>query len=293
MDKIHRSPWFLTRSTSFDFKSLGYRLVFDYQKDQLGSQDSTTNGMIQVEGAWYCPSMPQNLIDATKHYWFGDPANLDEVTKKPIKLTEDEYRQRIDDRRPYLVRLKDGNGTDDRWHCPSSGNKPLAMCERKPDSLVNAQGKRRIFPVVIENNEAPALCQQGSVSLAKHTGAKFRQDLHYGSDEWHGVYSTLRNTIEGENVVLKNGCLEGLGDSRRRPIRGIAAATLLTAVLIWASNIRRIRNHFTNAEPSENHDVPVRPRRAPRPRTGWENGRRRQVKRPDNPAPPPEALVFT
>jgi len=48
-------------------RALGYDLVFDYRDDQLGKTESFV-GAIQVEGAWYCPSMPQPLIDATKDY---------------------------------------------------------------------------------------------------------------------------------------------------------------------------------------------------------------------------------
>jgi hypothetical protein len=118
------------------------------------------------------------------------------------------------------------------------------------------------------------------------------QDLHYGSDEWHGVYASLRNTVEGVNGVLKNGCHEGLSDSRRRPTRGIAAATLLTAVLVWAANLRRIHSFLEQAEPSETNGEPTRKRKAPRPMTGWEKRRRRAVRKPDAPPePPPKKLA--
>lgn len=46
-------------------RALGYKPVYDYRVDQLGKQ-AGTEGAIMVEGTWYCPSMPQDLIDATE-----------------------------------------------------------------------------------------------------------------------------------------------------------------------------------------------------------------------------------
>lgn len=118
----------------------GYRFVNDYQSDQLGVQEPTTNGMILVEGAWYCPSMPADLIYATHDYRFGDrkfgkrkkadsekskkpsqerkskPTKRKKKAHKPppFKIDLETYVQRIEARRNYLVRLKDGNGENDR-----------------------------------------------------------------------------------------------------------------------------------------------------------------------------------
>lgn len=273
---------------------LGYSPVFDYKAENLGLQESSGTGMILVDGAWYCPSMPALLINASRDWVCGDPNNLDE-NDRPIKLDIDTYRQRIETRRNYLVRLKDGSGAQDRWGCPAAGNKPLAICDRKPDSFSKADGKHRIF-VISNNEEIPELCTKSAVQMPKDAGAKWLQALLYGSDEWHGVYTCLRNTVEGVNGVLKNGCHEGLADSRRRPIRGIAAATLFTAVLIWVANIRRIRHFFDNARPTESMGEPVVQRPKPKPRTGWETNRRRRVRMPqlDPPtAPPPTEMVFT
>ncbi|MEV0113257.1 hypothetical protein AB0H77_08400 [Streptomyces sp. NPDC050844] len=50
--------------------SPGFKPVYDYRTDQLGKQ-AETQGAILVEGTWYCPSMPQPLIDATKDLYDG------------------------------------------------------------------------------------------------------------------------------------------------------------------------------------------------------------------------------
>jgi hypothetical protein len=38
-------------------RALGYELVVDYKSDQLGVKAEFA-GMLQIEGAWYCPSIP-------------------------------------------------------------------------------------------------------------------------------------------------------------------------------------------------------------------------------------------
>jgi hypothetical protein len=57
-----------TRTPTANFqlpvRALGYKPVLDYKIDQLGVQTSF-GGMLQIEGAWYCPSMPEVLVSAT------------------------------------------------------------------------------------------------------------------------------------------------------------------------------------------------------------------------------------
>jgi hypothetical protein len=256
----------------------GYHLVCDYQSDQLGVQEPTTNGMMLVEGAWYCPSMPADLIFATHDYWVGDrkmgkqkksktkkptktplasksKPSKSKKTKKPrFKIDLETYVQRIEARRNYLLRLKDCTGVDDRWPSVTANRfrfeRPMASLASSPSSMTNRSTKKSMRWSSFRCCASKAAFQNPRRRAA--SGCK----TFSMSDEWHGVYSTLRNTIEGTNGVLKNGCYEGLGDSRRRPTRGIAAATLFSAVLIWAANLRRIYNFFAQAEPSANHDVP-------------------------------------
>ncbi|MFD9513911.1 hypothetical protein [Streptomyces mirabilis] len=45
-------------------RAMGYKPVYDYRADQLGRQ-ARTEGTILVEGRWYCPSMPEPLVNAT------------------------------------------------------------------------------------------------------------------------------------------------------------------------------------------------------------------------------------
>ena len=51
----------------------------------------------------------------------------------------------------------------------------------------------------------------------------------------------MRNTIEGLNGLIKDPAHEALAQPARRRVRGIAAQSLFTALLLMAANIRKIR----------------------------------------------------
>ena len=58
---------------------------------------------------------------------------------------------------------------------------------------------------------------------------------------WHARYATLRNTIEGLNGYVKDPAHQALAQPGRRRVRGIAAQSIFTALLLAAANIRKIR----------------------------------------------------
>ena len=51
----------------------------------------------------------------------------------------------------------------------------------------------------------------------------------------------MRNTIEGLNGYAKDPAHQALAQPGRRRVRGIAAQSLFTALLLIAANIRKIR----------------------------------------------------
>jgi hypothetical protein len=51
----------------------------------------------------------------------------------------------------------------------------------------------------------------------------------------------LRNTIEGLNGLIKDPAREALAQPGWRRVRGIAAQSIFTALLLIAANIRKIR----------------------------------------------------
>lgn len=199
-----------TNAKPDDFKlpvrALGYKPVLDYKIDQLGVQASF-GGMLQIEGAWYCPSIPDVLMSATADFRAG---RIDEAT----------YEARLKERRGYLIRQK--AGADEEGHlrvrCPASNPKPVARCDLKPASVrPETRGRLRVNVRPDVEQHPPSICRQQSLTLPPEAGAKFAQDLLYGSHEWHATYATLRNSIEGFNGYVKDGAREALDDPERRP----------------------------------------------------------------------------
>ena len=73
----------------------------------------------------------------------------------------------------------------------------------------------------------------------------------------------MRNTIEGLNGYAKDPAHEALAQPARRRVRGIAARSLFTALLLMAANIRKIRAWRALTTPGQARST----RRAPRRRT--------------------------
>jgi hypothetical protein len=207
-------------------RALGYRPVMDYRDDQLGIQAST-GGALLVEGTWYCPALPQPLIAAT-------------ASLRDHAIDHQLYDQQIAARAPYQLKRKDGPDADgyQRLSCPALGHHPGLMCPLRETSLAPRDGR----PKVLQPPEEPTrLCRQTAITIAPDVGARYRQDLPYASPAWHARYATLRNTIEGLNGYAKDPAHHALAQPGRRRVRGIAACSLFTALLLMAANIRKIR----------------------------------------------------
>ena len=207
-------------------RALGYKPVMDYRADQLGIQ-ANTGGAILVEGTWYCPALPGPLITAT-------------TSLRGHAITRDLYDQQIAARRPYQLKRKDGPGADgyQRLSCPAAGHHPRLICPLRQASLTPRDGRPKVLQ---PPPEPPRLCRQTAITIAPGTGARYRQDLPYGTPTWHAAYATLRNTIEGLNGYAKDTAHQALAQPARRRVRGIAAQSIFTALLLMAANIRKIR----------------------------------------------------
>jgi len=208
-------------------RSLGYRPVLDYKDDQLGVQASF-GGFLQIEGEWYCPSIPEVLINATRDLREG-------------LIDEASYRERLDERWRYRVHAKSRPDAEGhiRMCCPASYG--TARCELKPASMtLDTRGKLRIPVRSDVRADPPPACTQGSLTVPPEAGAKFSQELLFGSPEWHAFYAILRNSVEGFNGFVKDGAREALGDAQRRRVRGVAAQSILVAFLLFGANLRKI-----------------------------------------------------
>jgi hypothetical protein len=207
-------------------RALGYKPVMDYRADQLGIQ-ANTGGALLAEGSWYCPALPEPLITATTRL-------------RDHAISPGLYDQQITARRPYQLKHKDGADADgyQRLTCPATGHHPRLICPLRQASLTPRDGRPKVLQ---PPPEPPRLCTQTAITIAPDAGARYRQDLPYGSPAWHARYAALRNTIEGLNGYAKDTAHQALALPARRRVRGIAAQSIFTALLLMAANIRKIR----------------------------------------------------
>jgi hypothetical protein len=207
-------------------RALGYHPVMDYRDDQLGIQ-ANSQGALLAEGSWYCPALPEPLITATTRL-------------RGHAITRGLYDQQITARAAYQLKHKDGPDADgyQRLSCPAVGRHPALMCPLRQASLSPRDGRAKVFR---PPPEPPRICRQTAITIPPDIGARYRQDLPYGSPAWHARYATLRNTIEGLNGLIKDPAHEALAQPARRRVRGIAAQSVFTALLLMAANIRKVR----------------------------------------------------
>jgi hypothetical protein len=207
-------------------RALGYQPVMDYRAGQLGIQ-ANTGGALLAGGTWYCPALPEPLITATTRL-------------RDHAISRELYGQQIAARACYQLKRKDGPDADgyQRLSCPATGTHPGLMCPLRESSLTPRDGRAKVLQ---PPQEPPKLCRQTAITIAPDVGARYRQDLPYASPAWHARYATLRNTIEGLNGLVKDPAHEALAQPARRRVRGIAAQSIFTALLLMAANIRKIR----------------------------------------------------
>ena len=229
-------------------RALGFTPVMDYKIDQCGIQAST-RGAILVEGVWYCPAMPENLINAT----------IDYRRKRIDRAT---YIGFIDARRPY--RLKRKSGPDSNvYGCPATNWHPTAICEIKDrkytervltDPNFKRNAIRSVTPVKIvltertqpvDGIDGPAerdICAKDSVTIdGGEKARRYEQEYDLMSPEWYAFYSTIRSANEGGNGTAKSEAGQALERARRRPMLGAALAGIFAAVLVAANNLAILR----------------------------------------------------
>jgi hypothetical protein len=214
-------------------RALGHRLVMDYKDAQLGTGSGEEyEGARQVEGAWYCPSMPDDLVNATIQMRAG------EIDKKT-------WRLRIAKRRAYMLRPKekpDANGSV-AMMCPAKGPGATARCplaESCGAPPVTGDKTVTIYDPPDKEHAGLVCTNKRSVNIPITAGAKLAQD-GYGSDRWSREYTVDRAGIEAANAYVKDGSKEALEVPTRRRLRGYAAQYLLISFSMATANLRRIQ----------------------------------------------------
>jgi hypothetical protein len=225
-------------------KALGYRVVMDYKAADLGIQ-ATSQGALLVDGTFYCPAMPGALVSATAEHRAGTIDDKTQTQRLAARVTWRLSRKQAPDH--------DGH---ERWSCPALGDHPKLCCPLRDEDKALGQ-----IPVLAPPQSPPKLCTQSAVTIAADVGARFRQDLAFGSKEWHETYATYRNTIEGLNGFVKDSAHEALANPDRRRVRGIAAQSIFVGLLAMAANIRKIAAHRSVVSDGQATKVAARAKR--------------------------------
>jgi hypothetical protein len=265
----------------------GRKVVMTYTDAQLGNQGSHASGAHLIEGWYYCPSMPADLVNATVDY---RAKRIDHAT----------WRQRITERQNYrLRRAEKANARGfERYRCPAAGANPIAVCpfkarSEKERATRQADGTSVDVRIEIDPSNVPTdddgtrpkVCRQETVTIHVTDGAKFRQSLQYGTEEHYALYNLMRQSQEGEHGRAKDEAYQGLGSPSRRRMRGRAVQSVFAAFLLAAASVRKIIAFMKKAkEPDAPNGAIVVLKRSP--------GLRKNTWHPDLPdSPDPPELA--
>lgn len=80
--------------------------------------------------------------------------------------------------------------------------------------------------------------------------SKYRQELRFGTKQHQETYVRLRQAQEGLHGFAKDHAAQALARPEARLVRGKAAQTLFTALLLAACSIAKIRTFLRTAETS-------------------------------------------
>lgn len=215
-------------------RRLGYSPVFDLKTDDFGLTELGQNGSIFVEGAHYCPGMPEDLINAS-------------TRAADLAFAEVDYRGFITERANYELRYKEA-GTRPGTHklmCPALGKQARVEC---PLREIHPESSKKSKPYVLKRNAPPAdklppICRQHSATFVENEQElPYRQDNRYGSREWAETYEADRNMVEGVNGYIKDERKENLRSAARRSAAGIAAQQVLVTMLVVSANMRKLQS---------------------------------------------------
>ena len=111
-----------------------------------------------------------------------------------------------------------------------------------------------------------------SVLLVSARAPSTARSSSCGSAERQSTSATLRNTNEGSNGYVKDPAHEALDDAGRRRLNGVAAQSILTALLLLAANVRKIRTFLDAVAARRTSPDHPRPRRRTLSLEAWRPG---------------------
>lgn len=210
----------------------GIEVVKDYKDGQKGITNGY-GGAHFVEGDWYCASTPKELLEATVRWDTGI-------------ITEAEWMRDIDLRQAFKLHIKDRpNDSAVKYQCPALGDSATVDCPLRQltKKALQKDDLPSVSPSHIEDPEVTVCCQK-SINIPiteseKESGQKFS----YGTRKHNRVYKADRASSESSNDVLHNDA-SIYSNPTNRPMRGLAVAQLVWALMVVAHNMTRIAEYM-------------------------------------------------
>lgn len=207
----------------------GIPVVKDYKRNQVGITNGF-GGAHFVDGDWYCPSTPKELLEATIRF-------------NNKLITEEEWQRDIDQRQAYKLHVKEvmPNGKTVKYQCPALGasatvNCPLREMHPKAEAKDNLE---EVFASQIDDPNVTVCCQK-SVNIPLEKEGKLGGQLYsYGDRNHNRAYKGDRASSESANETLHEH-VAPYSTPANRPMRGLAAAQFAWALLVVSFNMARI-----------------------------------------------------
>lgn len=160
-----------------------------------------------------------------------------------FERVEARWRELLDYRQRFLLKPREApreNGSQ-AFKCPASGPGATVSCPLKKEPPRTLKGAR----TPIQKSNLPShpgkVCTNASgITIPIEAEAKYAQALVWQSDEWKLAYSYPRTMNEARNGWMKNSKGGSISDHARRPMRGLAAQSVLLAFMIASENVRAV-----------------------------------------------------
>lgn len=232
---------------AYPVTALGYNMLRDFKKDELGKVLESYEGVQCIEGVLYGPCLPKDLQMASLDFHDG-------------RIDNDTYRKRLEARRAYEVRVKknvDGSATV-TYRCPGTGPSATVRCPIKDQQRAVKDGRkstaaldkgkttplpetiRRHLPIIVNTpKKPPKICTNTeSITIPRERFVRFLSVYGFQTPEYKSKYGSGRNRMEGKNRVLKDALAAAIADPDQRRFRGWAKQLTALVTKLVAANIQ-------------------------------------------------------
>lgn len=250
----------------YKVRALGYEIVTDYHKDELGIMGGQRGAKI-VDGTYVCPVMPDNLVNANKDYVAAVDARVKEAEDAGAWLLPDAHKadkilrsDLLKESAKYAFRQKekpDEHGSV-KMMCPAYGPGATAICPLREQ---HPKSSKKDKAVILDPPDKPDdCCTKTSVTMFLVDDSRYLQHLQYRGPQWKRTYKVDRNTVESFNAYVKDPGKENLGNSAVRRLRGLAAQQFAVTFLVVSANMRKVFKFRQDLTKTEQQRTPRKPR---------------------------------